>query len=72
MKRTVIGLFIVLGLAAVIAAISAVQANDENKVTICHKPQGSNPHSITVAQSAVPAHQRHGDTMGACPGSPSQ
>ena len=72
MKRTVIGLFIVLALAAVIAAISAVQAKDDIKVTICHKPQGSNPHSITVAQSAVAAHQSHGDSMGACPGSPSK
>jgi hypothetical protein len=72
MKRTIIGLSIVLALAAIIAAISAVQANDEVKVTICHKPEGSNPHSITVAQSAVPAHQRHGDAIGACPGSPSK
>jgi hypothetical protein len=35
----------------------AVQA----RVTICHKG-----HTITVAQPAVAAHLRHGDTLGAC------
>lgn len=34
---------------------------NEPKVTICH-----NGHSITVAQSAVPAHLAHGDTVGPC------
>ena len=33
------------------------------KVTICHKG-----HTITVSQSALPAHLRHGDTVGPCPG----
>ncbi|MEJ2746615.1 MAG: DUF5666 domain-containing protein [Anaerolineae bacterium] len=37
------------------------------KVTLCHKPDSKNPHTITVAQSAVPAHLNHGDTLGACP-----
>lgn len=42
--------------------------DDENgKVTLCHKPNGNNPHEITVAQSAVPAHLNHGDTLGPCP-----
>jgi hypothetical protein len=34
------------------------------KVTLCHK--GKN--TITVGAPAVPAHQRHGDTRGACVG----
>jgi hypothetical protein len=38
------------------------------KVTICHK---AGPHGkrvpITVSRNAVPAHLRHGDTMGPCP-----
>jgi hypothetical protein len=34
----------------------------QQKVTICHNGQ-----TISVAQSAVPAHQSHGDTLGACP-----
>ena len=38
------------------------------KITICHIPPG-NPakrHTITIDASAWPAHQAHGDTMGAC------
>ncbi|NJN05192.1 MAG: hypothetical protein HC814_00585 [Rhodobacteraceae bacterium] len=52
---------------ALVAATSAfAQKKDpvspnEPKVTICH-----NGHSITVAQSAVPAHLAHGDTIGPC------
>ncbi len=37
------------------------------KVTLCHKPDSKNPHTITVDQSAVQAHLNHGDTLGACP-----
>lgn len=70
MNRIVVGLVVALALAAAAAAVVAVQAKDEQKVTICHKPDG-NPHTITVAQSAVPAHMRHGDSIGACAGSPS-
>lgn len=38
-------------------------------VTICHRPPGnpSNTQTITVSESAVPAHRGHGDTLGACP-----
>lgn len=35
-------------------------------VTLCHKPDGANPHTITVASPAVAAHLAHGDTRGAC------
>ena len=31
------------------------------RVTICHRGE-----TITVAEAAVPAHLRHGDTVGAC------
>ena len=39
------------------------------KITICHIPPGNpgNKHEIEVDASAWPAHQGHGDTMGACP-----
>ena len=37
------------------------------KVTICHKPNDNNPHTIVIAPSAVPAHLAHGDNLGACP-----
>jgi hypothetical protein len=39
------------------------------KVTICHHT-GSKKHpfhTITVSANAVPAHLRHGDTLGPCP-----
>ncbi len=34
----------------------------KNRVTICHKGK-----AIKVAQPAVRAHLRHGDTLGPCP-----
>ena len=39
------------------------------QITICHIPPGNNnnPQTITIAESAWPAHQAHGDTQGACP-----
>lgn len=39
-------------------------------VTICHIPPGNpdNAHTITVAQSAVSAHLKHGDYLGPCTG----
>jgi hypothetical protein len=39
------------------------------KVTICHQTgSGTNPGvTITVSQNALPAHMRHGDTLGPCP-----
>jgi hypothetical protein len=40
---------------------------DGEKVMICHKPHGNNPHIIVVSQSAVPAHLGHGDNLGPCP-----
>ena len=42
------------------------------KVVICHRPPGNpaNMHTITVSENAVPAHMKHGDTTGPCPGQP--
>lgn len=38
------------------------------KVTICHIPPGNpnNQHTISVSQNALPAHEAHGDVLGAC------
>jgi hypothetical protein len=44
-----------------------VQEDPDAKVTICHKPNSKNPHTITISRSALPAHLGHGDTLGACP-----
>jgi hypothetical protein len=40
----------------------------EKQVTICHIPPGnpSKKKTITIGESAWPAHQAHGDTEGAC------
>jgi hypothetical protein len=48
---------------------SAAEQVYAGKVTICHHTQGSKgtKHvTIRVSRSALPAHLRHGDTMGAC------
>ena len=37
------------------------------KVLVCHNASKNNPHTISIAQPAVPAHLAHGDTLGACP-----
>lgn len=39
-----------------------------DKVTLCHKPDGTNPHQITISVNALPAHLAHGDTIGSCDG----
>ena len=41
----------------------------EDKVTICHLPPGNpkNRQTIIVGSSAVAAHLKHGDSLGACP-----
>lgn len=37
-------------------------------VEICHVPDGQSSISICVADDAVPAHEAHGDIVGACAG----
>jgi hypothetical protein len=53
-----------------ILLIQAGVARAEKKVTLCHHPPGNptNSQTISVAESAIPAHLRsHGDSLGACP-----
>lgn len=67
---------VALGLLAAFAAVGfaqdqgpAASAQYEKKVTICHHTQGKTgtKHvTIRVSRSALPAHLRHGDTVGAC------
>jgi hypothetical protein len=63
----VIGSFATVGLAGKTGPSAADQY--EKKVTICHHTQGKGgtKHvTIRVSRSALPAHLRHGDTVGAC------
>lgn len=39
----------------------------QDKVEICHKPGTPDEKTIRVAEPAVKAHLKHGDTLGACP-----
>ena len=50
------------GVGVAQSAISAVQYQYAQKVTVCHKGKKS----ISISQNAWPAHQRHGDTTGTC------
>ena len=40
--------------------------NGGEKVLVCHKPN-KNAHTLSLPQSAVPAHLGHGDILGPCP-----
>lgn len=65
MKKTLIFLlfFCMLTLPAICSAESS------GKIEICHRPPGNpdNYHTITISVKALPAHLKHGDTIGACP-----
>jgi hypothetical protein len=66
----------VAAIALTFAAVGGVYAKSPSsaavyyggKVTICHKagPHGKRV-TITVSRNALPAHMRHGDTVGPCP-----
>jgi hypothetical protein len=70
------GVLTMTALAGLVASQpSAVVADAEEKVTICHIPPGNpeNAHTIVVGASAVPAHlEEHGDTLGECGGGPGE
>ena len=76
--RTILGLVVVavsFVVAATLAGIgfawSGISSSqyEYGKVTMCHHTHSKkNPNvTITVSKNAVPAHLKHGDTMGACP-----
>lgn len=46
-------------------------ADDEEQITICHRPPGGGqPRTLVIGAAAWPAHQAHGDTEGSCEGGP--
>jgi hypothetical protein len=64
----VISSFATVGIAGRTGPSAAEQYGD-GKVTICHHTQGKQgtKHvTIRVSRNALPAHLRHGDTVGAC------
>ncbi len=67
--RTVLVSFTVLML---FVSAGTVLADQEPKITICHNTASeTNPQvTITIDQNAWPAHQAHGDTIGACQSPP--
>jgi hypothetical protein len=58
-----VAVFAVLGGAGMAKdSISAAQYQYGKKTTVCHKGKKS----ISIGNPAVPAHLRHGDTVGSC------
>jgi hypothetical protein len=60
-----------IGGVAVGVTAGVVKMKD-GKLTICHKPTGQPAVTIEISESAKNSHMAHGDTLGACPASPSR
>ena len=81
-SRTVLGLIVVavsIGFAVALAGVSFAQNSSTSaaqyqygKLTICHHTGSKKKPgvTITISQNAWKAHQKHGDTLGACPAVP--
>lgn len=57
--------------AASAAAVTAVVATREGRIVVCHKANGAGQ-TLEVNESSRESHLGHGDTLGACPASPSR
>jgi len=71
--RVVVAALVSVGLLVPLAALGAGTAGQtasaaQYKITICHHTHSKKHPTVTirVSNKAWPAHQRHGDTMGAC------
>src|SRR3954452_23415214 len=71
--RVVVAALVSVGLLVPLAALGAGTAGQtasaaQYKITICHHTHSKKHPMVTirVSNKAWPAHQRHGDTMGAC------
>jgi hypothetical protein len=66
-RRRALKLFAGSAIAALIPSRALAQ---QQKVTICHKPDTPDEKTIEVSQSAVNSHLRHGDQLGTCSACP--
>jgi len=48
------------------AGTISIGTSNASMATICHKPVGTTPVTITIPTSALSAHLAHGDSMGSC------
>jgi hypothetical protein len=58
--------------AASAAAVTAVVATREGKLVVCHKVSDTVSQTLEIDESMRDSHLAHGDTLGACPASPSR
>lgn len=58
--------------AASAAAVTAVVATRDGKIIVCHKVSSTVSTTLEINESEREAHLGHGDTLGACPASPSR
>jgi len=58
--------------AASAAAVTAVVATRDGKIVVCHKLSDTVSQTLEINESQREEHLGHGDTLGACPASPSR
>jgi hypothetical protein len=58
--------------AASAAAVTAVVATRDGKIVVCHKVSATISQTLEINESERSSHLGHGDTLGACPASPSR
>jgi hypothetical protein len=57
--------------AASAAAVTAVVATREGRIVVCHRGNDSSQ-TLAISETMRETHVGHGDTLGACPASPSK
>ena len=57
--------------AASAAAVTAVVATREGRIVVCHVGSGGSQ-TLEISETQRETHLGHGDTLGACPASPSK
>jgi hypothetical protein len=58
--------------AASAAAVTAVVATRGGKIVVCHRFSATSVTTLEINERARESHLGHGDTLGACPASPSR